>query len=186
MKKLLLVLFAASMLMGVSCKKDKDESNKTLFPLKVGNVWNFRELMNDSVIGTHFNKVLKDTNMFSNEQWFVVTYDNTTNLYMKIKNDGLWFAMNDTNMVLKPVLFYKYPATINEQYQPTSGVTVTVLSTSVNVTVPAGTFNCYEYEVVYGIDAVYDEYYCPGVGLVKIANNGIAQTVTELTSYTLK
>ncbi len=148
-----------------------------LFPLKTGNTWTYKTTRMDTVISSHFNKVIGDT-IILGETWSRVSYDDALVSIMKNKSDGLWF-MNPTKSTSGiAILYYKYPVPAGTQYVTTDGVNVTVVSVNETVTVPMGTFSCYHYTMTYPNSEVYQEYYCPGKGLVRMdkfaVNGGIS------------
>lgn len=168
----------------VACKKsDSTEdpaSVPSLFPLKIGNTWNFKSTKMDTVITNHFNKVIKDTTLLD-ETWAVLTYDNAVNSILKNKLDGLWFVIpTKSTSGNTAILYYKYPVASGTQYMTPDSVNVTVVSTNESVTVPMGTFACYHYTMRYANKEVYQEYFCPGTGLVKIEKFYVNGAITVL------
>ncbi len=73
-------------------------------------------------------------------------------------------------------LIYKYPARVGSEYPftvtlpPLSFVTrIRVASVNAQVTVPAGTFSCYQYDTLipYGREVSRRDFVAPGIGLVR-------------------
>jgi len=195
MKKGLIWLISILLMGIVSCKKSETPIVTVLeiFPLKIGNNWQFQTTLFDTIVTFHVNTVVKDTMLSTNNSWFVLTYDTNTRLVCKNRPDGCWFWV--TNPVFPQgieVLYYRYPANVSDRYQTTDGIVVLVAGINVTVTVPAGTFGCYQYNTTYPSGDMYMEYYAPGIGLVRldryILSNGIKNIIesTELISYTLK
>jgi hypothetical protein len=67
----------------------------------------------------------------------------------------------------KPVLFYKYPSNAGVSYNIDT-INVTILSTKDTISVIGGTYTCYHYLTQWGQNDKYDEYFAPGVGVIKI------------------
>jgi hypothetical protein len=175
----------------VSCKDNSTQSSPSLeiYPMKIGNRWDYSVTANHQT-SLHFDQVIKDTTV-NNEQWFIMTYDSTDYMLCKNKTDGLWFTYIKSPMT-PPVLTYKYPGFAGDSYTAGENAAVTIDSINATVAIPPLNFTCYKYHVVYNDSLSTDEYYSPGVGLVKIiyytTHNGltVASKVTLLVSYTLK
>lgn len=171
MKNFKFLLIPLVLIALASCKKSETTEDPVtipdLIPLKIGNTWNYRSTMQDTIITNHFNKVIRDTTILG-ETWSVMTYDSDINVILKNKADGLWFMNPTKSMNGIAILYYKYPVPAGTQYTTSDGVDVKVVSVNESVTVPMGTFVCYHYTTTYGNFEVYQEYYCPGKGLVKL------------------
>ena len=129
-----------------------------IYPLKVGNKWTFRETYLSSS-GTVFgsdtvSQTIVGEEMINGEKWFLLTSTAYVDQLITTKQDGIYLYYPDINSV---VLKYKYPAAMGVEY--TSGyeewtgalltlVTfqMTVDSTNEVVTVPKGTYQCYNYD----------------------------------------
>jgi hypothetical protein len=157
------VLFLGLLVLLSSCKKDsaptEPQSNAgEILPLKVGNQWIGRVTDLDSPgHPSHLDTmvVAKDT-VIQNEKWFFLT---GWSLYVANRTDGLWALDNSQTWLL-----WKFPAVEGESYRRLFD-TVTVVSTNAIVSVPAGTYRCYQYHVE-GSD--YNEYLSPDVGPIKM------------------
>lgn len=192
MKKKLAFVIALTIIVLGSCKKSETPIANVfqILPLKIGYNWHYRTTINDTIVLNHDNLVEKDTTIGSNENWFILTYDQNTRMICKDRGDGLWFFItNPTFPQGAESLYYRYPSTENYRYQTVDGVVVTVASISTKVTVSAGTFHCYRYNTTYPSGEVYSEYFAPGVGMILLekydaskGSNNITER-TELVSY---
>jgi hypothetical protein len=161
-------IFAATTLIiisaNVGCKNDESPvviqpKPDVILPLEINNQWAYKLSYFDSTgtmteVDTFTNRVVKDTVIFG-ETWAYTTYWGIC----KNRSDGCWYVL------LQPTLLYKYPATINDIF--TRGQdTVRVVSTNLPVTVPLGTFPCYDYQsTFYGLP--FHSFLSPKIGLVK-------------------
>lgn len=186
MKGFKLLLIGLFSIIAVSCSDStsNNEPMKELFPLKIGNKWTYQITKNDS-ISTSYNDIQKDT-VVNGETWYIVLRDGEPVFTSKNKSDGMWIMFGN-----EKVLFYKYPATLNDEYMA-GAVSVKVVSLNKQITVPAGTFECIQYHTVYSDKEEYDEFFCPGTGTIKIIayeiNSGvpIINETIELVSKDLK
>jgi len=195
MRKLILLLFSAVLIMVAGCCKKEDPYTPVqpeIFPLKLGNHWLFKTTGSNSSVTIHVNDVTKDTT-YNSEQWYILTYDTVIQTVCKNNSAGWWFLYYpDLISPPVPALYYHYPAAVNEQYMTADSSRVTVMSISDLVTVPAGKFTCYRYHMIHYREGYEcDEYLAPGVGLVfhivyahGSGTSSIAE-VTELQSYFL-
>lgn len=145
---------------GQSTKQITDPSGVTspIYPLKVENKWTFKQiyLSNDGpVFGSDtVSQTIVGEEMMNGEKWFLVASTASADQLITSRQDGIYLYYPDINTA---VLKYKYPAAMGEEY--TSGyeewtgaadtlVTfqMTVDSTNEVVTVPKGTYQCYEYD----------------------------------------
>lgn len=175
-----------------SCKKNNDTPPETveIFPLKVGNHWVFMTTKADSSKFSHVNDVSKDT-LINSEQWFILTYDTLIRTICKNTSLGWWF-LYESKSSLTPDLYWKYPASVDEEYTTADSSLVRVVSINESVTVPAGTFICYHYHLIHYKEAYEcEEYLAPGFGLIKhivyVSGSGSSKIaeVTNLVSYNL-
>ncbi len=133
------------------------------FPLKVGNSWTYKLTSFDTsgiALGApedFIYRVTEDTTVF-NEKWYYLSGA----LYYIDRSDGVWRVLNGT-----PVLFLKYPATVNDSYSSTLGK-IRVISTGATITVPKGTYSCYQYRLSQANGSQYDYYFLEGIGFVRI------------------
>jgi len=191
MKNILIVIFL--MFSTISCKQEESNpvgsntnSSKTMFPLAVGNVWTYTYTSYDSIgnitsQGYSIDTVLSDTTINS-EKWY--TFGRGS--FYIAKEGGVWTMPPEE-------LHFKYSANPGESYSA-SGQTVTVLSISKSVTVPAGTFQCigYKFQFFPGSQSYAELYLGAGVGLVsnsfysaKVSGEVYKLHSIELQSYTL-
>lgn len=200
MKTILLSLLLGFALFSLSsCSKSNPtgpSGNMQILPLKVGNTWIMQYTGYDTTgaaLGTVYDTatVASDT-VVSGVTWYHVSSLVIDGLFAN-KSDGLW-GLGPTaggSVVLK------YPAnagdTWNVQADASTNYTVVLQSDSASVTVPKGTYSCYDYKMIINSEPEIEVYMCPGVGFVAMAlysvtNSGRSykQAYGELTSLTLK
>ncbi|MCK9205238.1 MAG: hypothetical protein M0P58_12505 [Bacteroidales bacterium] len=195
MKKLLYGLLILLLMIPTGCRKEEDTTllNVQIFPTRVGNHWQFLSARSDSVKTYHVNDVIKDT-LYDAQQWFVLTYDTNVRTICRNTSLGWWFLyQTGPGLSAAPSLYYRYPATVGEQYLTSDSSLVTVVSIHEIITVAAGTFSCYHYHMVhYRENYECEEYFCPAIGFIKHIvyepGSGIARVaeVTGLVSYHLE
>jgi hypothetical protein len=146
-----------------SCKNDSAPTGAQpnageILPLKVGNQWIGRvaSLGSPSLPPYLDTMVVTKDTMIQNEEWFFLT---GWSLYVANRSDGLW-AYNDS----QTWLLWKFPAGEGDSYRRLFD-TVTVVSTNAIVSVPAGTYHCYQYHFEV---SDYNEYLSPEVGPIKV------------------
>jgi len=194
---------------------DSGSSGEQLMPSAVGNNWSYVELPAPGFTGdtsAYTLSMTKDTMMTLiinsvNDigHWFRVTgQSGMPPTYYANRSTGFWltFFYNDgTNNIVIILLMAKYPASIGDRYSrpypaplQNASQEVEVISTDSAMTVPAGSFACHVYRVTSTSDGrrLYDAFYAPGVGLVKIHVYGLAPAdnsitgETRLTGYNVK
>lgn len=166
-------------------------ASASIIPLAVGNSWTIRisywDL--DGKLRTsryETSRIVGDT-IIDGERWFVMSGDGWYNLCAN-KVNGFYKLNSGTK-----VLHVKYPAKVGDSYHGPSGETK-VVSLNANISVPKGSFVCYQYRVSGPEGARLDLYYSPGVGLVSIdgatpyGTLGILRTTTtgELVDFVLR
>jgi len=192
MKKIILLLIVV-LFISTACSDDSSSPSKTkeLFPAKIGNKWNYL-VTTGGISVNKVNEIVSDE-VVNDIKWYNLALNSQIVMQLRNANDGMHVLYTDSNSVnRKDVLFYKYPVTELTEYDA-DGNFVKIVSLDKKVTVPAGTFSCYYYNVVYAVDSSkYEEYYAPGVGVVKLVEYkdslGFRKpiTTTELESYNLK
>lgn len=191
MKKIILLLIVV-LFISTACSDDSSSPSKTkeLFPAKIGNKWNY--IVTTNGIGVNkINEIVSDE-VLNDIKWYNLALDSKIVMQLRNANDGVHILFPDSNSTSdKDVLFYKYPVTEITEYDADSNY-VKIVSIDKQVTVPAGTFTCYYYNIIYKDSSKYEEYIAPGVGVVKLvkyidsANFRKPITTTELESYSLK
>jgi len=160
--KLATIIIFALALSG--CKDDESPTSvqprpDVIVPLTVNNQWTYRRTFFDSTgtvtsVDTFMNYVRRDT-IIQGETWASTSYWGSC----RNNSDGYWFYY------LQPVLQYKYPAAAGDFFMLQQD-TVRVVSTNQQVTVPFGTFACYDYQrTFFGLP--YHSLVCPKLGLVR-------------------
>jgi hypothetical protein len=184
-------------------------------PVAVGNSWSYTELPAPGFAGDTNNytlTIIKDTVMALTIEgatdighWFKITGGIAAPpTYYAVRSSGHWltFFFNDgTDTQIVTTLMAKYPAAVGDTFSriypfplQNGSVSVEVISTGTNVSVPAGTFSCHVYRATLATDGrlTFDSYYSPGVGLVKTNFYGLTpadSSVTRearLTGYNVK
>lgn len=190
MKSIISFLLLVAFIFLLGCKDNtvsNENVNKDLIPTKVGNKWNYETTSHEGTRTYHFNEITRDTTLANNEKWFVLSYDDIINSYFLNKEDGLWFLSEAGT----PILYYKNPAQAGNTYQTIDSTFIRVVSVNQPVLVKAGTFNCIHYDTR-NSKYLFDEYWAPGVGLVKLttyplnSNKQVILENTELISFSLK
>jgi hypothetical protein len=171
--KILFILFFSFFIMLLASCSDSPTNNtppKELFPMTVGNRWVYTKTDSSGKETTHVNEVKKDTILFNNEKWYIMTYDTNTRLFCKNTAEGLWFAYFDAiNQNGIAVLTYKYPASAGIQYSINNNGIVKLVSTnSKDLTFNEPVNDVHLYNIFYSISEQYNEYYIPDKGLVYI------------------
>jgi len=133
------------------------------FPLKVGNVWSYKLTSYDTsgvalaAPQDFVYQITKDTTVFV-EQWYCMSGA----LYYINRSDGVWRVFNGI-----PVLFFKYPAKLSDSYSSSLG-RIRVMSIDTSITVPKGTFHCYQYRLSQANGSQFDYYFLEGIGIARI------------------
>ena len=158
----------------ISCKEESStepETTSSLYPLKVANVWTYDKATN---LGDYEDIYLVEAKV--SDTIFKVKF--TSSGSMGDNREETIVAENKSDGYYQDgTIIYKYPAEAGDTYQSGSR-TITVIATNVSITVPAGTFNCIEYE---SGGSTY--WVSPGVGQIKWSND--QWNHSELISYTL-
>jgi hypothetical protein len=132
-------------------------SSSEILPLAVGNSWIYAITAFDSlgnVLGNGIDTsiVSRDTTI-DNETWYIL-YNRGAPVNLGInRSDGYWsravtLSPNTTNIATlgDPYLSAKFPTATGQVFVNETGYSTVVLDTDTTVTVPAGTFRCYEYK----------------------------------------
>jgi hypothetical protein len=165
------LLFCFVVFMLTSCKKDNpvdsSPSVKQIWPLKPGNTWAFSTIEYDTTgavtqSGSGAFVVTTDT-IVGGETWYHISSSGTT--FYTNRSDGFWVMSNSTFGLFQGLLF-KYPVSAGDSWN-CGGDQIFLQSADTLITVPAGTFHCYEYRLLYNSEPMSDYYYyCPGVGII--------------------
>ncbi|MFC1850828.1 hypothetical protein ACFL27_11595 [candidate division CSSED10-310 bacterium] len=126
--------------------------------------------------------------------YYINIYDNegislsSDYLFFNNLSDGLYWYGDDDQGFVSPILVFKYPAFTGDSYPIWEDSTITVLSTSESITVPAGMFSCMLYhETIETTDYNIYYYIAADVGIVKIMVyfEGELNYTSELRHYSL-
>jgi hypothetical protein len=179
-----------------SCKKDNpvdsSPSVKQIWPLKMGNTWAVHMIEYDTTgavtqSGSGTLVVTTDT-IVGGETWYQISGVGSDGLmFYTNRSDGLWVMSSSTSGLFQG-LFFKYPVSAGDSWN-LGGDQMFLQSADTLITVPAGTFHCYEYRL-----SMSDYYYfCPGVGFIaedsySSTNSGRLYIVARISiaSFTLK
>ncbi|HPI18848.1 MAG TPA: hypothetical protein PKY56_00620 [Candidatus Kapabacteria bacterium] len=186
--------------------------NSDLFPLKIGNSWlctiNAYDKSNNNIfIDSYGNKYPYDTNLrviseFSTREGkvFFLQLESKQDkhlIYFLKKNDGYYVgekSYSEINFFSQPLFIY--PVKKHLKYNFLSD-RIEVLSTNEMISVPAGTFKCYSYQIksIHPYEPLLIRYLSPGIGEIKIVtilpsilneqfiNSKIVKLDTVLKSY---
>ena len=163
-----------------------------IVPLAVGNQWTTRTSLRDGLgklisSSIQTSRILRDTTL-DGERWFVEEFsasDESPSRTVLCTNrpDGFYKFRSGA-----PLLSVKYPASVGDSFHGFGG-DAKVLSTNEKVTVPKGTFVCYQYSVSLRGPAMgrVTMCYSPGVGFVstEAVTLGASNVSTEYT-YTVE
>jgi hypothetical protein len=156
-----------------SCKESNPagpEGGQLIIPLRIGNTWSMRYTVYDSTGSTRGTiddtfKVVTDT-VVAGDTWYTISSTIFSTLYFANRSDGIWTLGTST----EPSLIFKYPANVGEtwnaQVDPSTTFQISLQSDTVSVTVPKGTYTCYEYRLLENSRPYLDLYASPGVGFV--------------------
>ncbi|MDP2884828.1 MAG: carboxypeptidase-like regulatory domain-containing protein [Ignavibacteria bacterium] len=166
-----------------------------IIPLAIGNQWTMHISQWDTqdnltTFKNEILEILRDTTV-AGERWFIMRSFGGRFVLCMNKPDGFYELKSG-----KSTLRLKYPARVNDSYQRPDAYTNTkVVSVNASISVPKGTFACYQYEDSFiplgGFRT--NEYYSPGVGLVagelargiRNSTSGIITGKVELVDYIL-
>ena len=161
----------------IGCKDNSTNSvpqisTNQIVPLKVGNQWNLTVNSYDSSnvlqSGNISIMILRDT-VIAGQRWYEMP------IHLLCQNDsiGLTIYSESSNQ-----LMFKYPAKVGEVYF-NYGDTVTVVNVDTLITVPAGTFKCYQYH--YKSNSSW--FISPGVGFIKYEATKLSNANTLMVYY---
>jgi len=169
---------------------DPDSAN-VIWPLAIGNSWTFQLTFfyEGDTISLEYTTAI--TESVSEDGRNIYIGDDHGDFKEGLFNDSVGFH----NVLVYPDsisysgLRYKYPGQIGDswtfEYLDMES-SATIEDVSVSVTVPAGTFNCYEYALISSEETRID-YCCPGIGLIKseFFLDSILLAKMELVGYTV-
>ena len=198
MKKLTLTALIALLIMSsfviTGCGDDDDNNdNNSIYPLAVGNTWVSRDSTYTFIegLGGSFEieidtLIINSTGVFDGNTY----YGDSTDGWSRNTNDGV-YNWNDSLGIEELIVLY--PVSVGDKfYSSMINDTVEVLSTSFNVTVPAGSFECVRYQGMNESlgNMVMDFYLSAGVGMVKMemstSSAGYDMTmISKLQSYNI-
>jgi hypothetical protein len=174
-------LLLVTLFLQAGCKKDDNPVNQggtnptVLMPLKIGNQWIYRAVSLDSLgnvqnSDTSTFKIVRDTSI-QNEKWYFIGRDSTARELLTNRSDGLWYMRltSSGTVAQSVVLFAKHPANVNDTWLGPDSTTAKLLAKNVSVTVPQGTYSCFQYTYANKNtqDLQQTKYFPVGVGFVR-------------------
>ncbi len=159
------------------CSNSTEPDTSVIQSLSVGNYWVYhvtlRRLSDNLIIQESTDTVfVTRQEVFDGETW----YQLSAPYFVTNRIDGLWRRADGKS---EPQLQIPYPTITGDRYllQSIDTVKLHIVTESVNrmVKVEAGNFSTYVYKYEYGevandkqnCDCSHEEYYSPGIGLVK-------------------
>jgi len=159
---------------------EEEASGGEIWPLAVGNVWNY------DFFGYNVTYKVIGTGTVSGDQVFRVQITgpniNEVNV-LSNHSDGLYDYGMEPN-THSGELFLKYPTSVGDSWTY-AGVTMTVISTSQSVSVPAGTFDCVVYEYNSASSGKNRYYFSPHIGYIQFYQGSSNTYNLKLKSYSL-
>ena len=194
MKKMLagsfaIVLVLVSSVLSLQCEDQASPiENRAVYliPMAVGNQWHYQSDLVDSlgnviISSNETVRIFGDT-LVGGDLW----YGFNTQGYRMNRPDGIW--------QLLPTPFLEFPINLGDSVLQGNGITYTrLLSKGEHITVPAGTFSCFEYSErnpQYNNALVNKYYLMPSLGLVKKEAYSVTSenpnTIIQLLVYELR
>lgn len=160
-----------------------------LMPLKIGNVWIYETSILDTTVGKLVPDrldtfiVSRDT-VINGERWYMVDGMGSNGTLTINREGGQWII----DPYGKPYLIAKFPAAVGDEFSGLGGKLMNRLEkTGVEITVPGGTFYCYQYSQIFGPQRrLTYNYFAPGVGFVKMESMGADRTKPVMVSRLMK
>ena len=175
-----LIIIAISVLCFAGCQDNSVFTGSTngdgqLYPLKVGNYWNYTYQRYDSsgvaIDTTKWAEVVDGDTSIGGQKYYSIADAFTRfigfKMYYTNKVDGVYLFLFDTNSFS---MVYKYPAKVNDLVIRYSD-TLQVVSMRQTVKTPAGEFDCVVYQKVTRINAIWSyerTYISPGIGKIEV------------------
>lgn len=174
---LISLLLGAVVLTLSSCKKSNpvnSSSEQQIIPMKMGDSWVMQYAVYDTT-GTTLetladtSRVVSDT-VIAGVTWYYVSSKISHGVYYTNKSDGLWLMTLGGSA--GSTLLYKYPASVGDNWSVEAAaapiITEGRLQADTSVTVPKGTYSCYEYDMLDNSQLVEQVDLCPGLGDVQV------------------
>ena len=140
-------------------------NSSCIIPLAIGNQWTTKVTEWDfdgDITSSRYQttKIIGDTTV-ADEHWFIMKHPRGSVICMN-GSEGFYELRSGTK-----ILVLKYPASVGDSYQAPDGPEK-ILSQNAKLSVPKGSFVCYQYELTLTRvgDLRIKNYYCPGVGLI--------------------
>jgi len=160
-----------------------------LTPFKIGNRWIYEISIMDTTTGRLVPDLLdtftvsRDTTI-NGELWHMIDGMGPKGSLAINREGGQWIIAPDG----KPYLIAKFPAAAGDEFSGMGGQVINRLEkTGVEITVPGGTFYCYQYSQIFGPQRrLTYNYFAPGVGLVKMEIMGADRNTPVMVSRLMK
>jgi len=140
-------------------------TSNSIIPLATGNRWTMNTSDRNAMgklmsFQSEFTQILGDT-IIGGERWFLMNNSGHTTLCTN-RPDGFYELRGRAKL-----LRFKYPANVGDRYQGADGET-TVVSVDEHISVPKGSFVCYQYRATH-VAGLRTYVSCsPGVGIVSL------------------
>ena len=200
---MIVAVVAAQLFLSLPLVHAQASKSEGLFPFAIGTEWTYesttrekngrvleRKVDTSKVIGVH---------LFGDERWYSIDEFDTA-IWSRNTSKGEEEAEitidEETGLLKKETsfLFFKYPANKGDQWKTQDmsdeipEQSMRLKDVGVKLEVPAGTFECYLYELIEDGEVVIKFHVAPGVGIVKFEmlptyNNKGESVVHELKKY---
>jgi hypothetical protein len=163
----------------ISCDTEIPNKNNNeisvIIPLNMNNEWRYKQTQYDTngvaIDSLYFTEVIYRDTLLRNEIWYGIS----NGRYATNRSDGFWIIFSEEIELLNldldtllshAILEWAYPSEKGNVYNFINNISfISVISTDTVITVPAGSFECYEYEKSSGVPDRF--YFAPNIGLVR-------------------
>ena len=189
----LLFILTSLLLFSCSNSTEPDETINELIPLKIGNKWNYKMTIYDSLGSISYREDITtsiDRDTFINGiKWYGYNTP-PTRIWHTNKSDGYWtFVKAGTGNVVNDtsLLVYKYPTQVGDVYG-NPDMPREVVSVDEEITIPAGKFKAIHLVTTftgstnYLLDS-FETFITPGLGVIKVMQIGKRSDGTKFIVY---
>jgi len=191
---LLITILLLSIILFNYCESSTEaDGDEVIMPLVVGNTWKYHHWMisdgdtiqspQDVYFSIVDKKMLKNFDSGQLEEFWILNDGAETTTCLRNTPEGLYWGISypESNEV-GTVMFYKYPVSYSDVYSH-GGIKVTVSQQTVT-SISGEKYVCYKYSWPSGYGYDTENYFDPGVGLVRM-RIGDNNKWFDLISYTL-